>query len=363
MYSIKKIIKNAGKKLGKYEFFLFLYYQFKKSKAVRGSLPQNLEPCTTFGVFTDSYGNKIELLKEHRNTITPGWEWILQPPSECKPIPKHKSLYALNSWKNKINQIKPLLDSFSLSLSGKEVLEIGAYDGATAYSLAQVGPKKVIATDLAAYYIQQSIGGTVSEGAIKQKNDDLAVLRNSHRLNVDPFIADRVVFLEDDICHSSIPSESVDAIMSWEVLEHVTKPNNVFLEISRILKPGGFAFHEYNPFFSITGGHSPCTLDFPWGHTRLNSDDFEKYINKFRPNESSVALSFYKYNLNRMTLADLKQHINAAGMRILALLPEHSTDQLKYINHEVLSQAKNIYPSVTLLDLISPFVWILFIKE
>ena len=50
---------------------------------------------------------------------------------------------------------------------------------------------------------------------------------------------------------SSVASESMDVIVSWEVLEHITSPNDAFKEMARILKKGGFAFHEYNPFFSV----------------------------------------------------------------------------------------------------------------
>ena len=68
----------------------------------------------------------------------------------------------------------------------------------------------------------------------------------------------------------------------------------------RILKPGGYSFHEYNPFFSFNGGHSLCTLDFMWGHVRLSSIDFPKYLKQFRPFEYDLAMRFYKENLNRM---------------------------------------------------------------
>ena len=60
----------------------------------------------------------------------------------------------------------------------------------------------------------------------------------------------------------------------------------------RILKPGGFAFHQYNPFFSYNGGHSLCTLDFC--HVRLSAKDFERYLKQFRKEEYEMAMNFYK---------------------------------------------------------------------
>ena len=115
-----------------------------------------------------------------------------------------------------------------------------------------------------------------------------------------------VSFIEDDICNSRIESSSKDLIVSWDTLEHLNNPQKAFEEIFRILKPGGYTFHEYNPFFSFNGGHSLCTLDFMWGHVRLSSADFQNYLKQFRPYEYDLAMRFYEKNLNRMTSNQIK---------------------------------------------------------
>jgi SAM-dependent methyltransferase len=203
----------------------------------------------------------------------------------------------------------------------------------------------------------------VCEDAIAATNVDLSCLRDAYSSNLDKQTARKVSFLEDDICSSSLRSESADVVMSWEVLEHVTRPEDAFRQIARILKPGGFAFHEYNPFFSMNGGHSLCTLDFPWGHARLNAADFERYLDEIRPGEKSVSLSFYRNNLNRMTLSELKLYVQKAGLTLLSLLPWCSREHLAAVSSENLSQCKRVYPSVELMDLISPTVWILLRKD
>jgi SAM-dependent methyltransferase len=51
----------------------------------------------------------------------------------------------------------------------------------------------------------------------------------------------------EDVLRTSFPSDHLDVILSSDVLEHVPKPEAAFVEISRILKPGG-AFIFTVPF-------------------------------------------------------------------------------------------------------------------
>ena len=129
--------------------------------------------------------------------------------------------------------------------------------------------------------------------------------------------------------------------------------------MSRILKSGGYAFHEYNPFFSVDGGHSLCTLDFPWGHARLNDEDFEKYLDEFRPDEKEVSLSFYRNNLNRMTLAHLTDCMEKNGLRPLSVIPWYSEVDQASLTNDMLEQCKTVHPTVELVDLVAPIVWVL----
>src|SRR4029079_8298513 len=76
-----------------------------------------------------------------------------------------------------------------------------------------------------------------------------------------------VAFIEDDITASALPSATFDAIVSFEVLEHLRDPEAAFTTMHRLLKPGGVAYHDYNPFFPLIGCHSLYTVDFLRGCT------------------------------------------------------------------------------------------------
>ncbi len=216
---------------------------------------------------------------------------------------------------------------------------------------------------MAAYYINQTPGGVVSNDAIAEKNIELKQTRDAYSKIINQKDAPKVSFVEDDICRSSVESESMDVIVSWEVLEHITRPNDAFKEMARILKKGGLAFHEYNPFFSVDGGHSLCTLDFPWGHARLNDKDFERYMDEFRPDEKEVSLSFYRNNLNRMTMSQLTSCMEENGLRPLSIIPWYSEDDQASLTNNMLNQCKKIHPTAELVDLIAPIVWVLCEKK
>lgn len=317
-----------------------------------------------FAVFTDSFGNKMNLFSGLRDRIKPSWRIMINPAYTEIVVPTLDEMKSrLNKQIKSLSGIENFLQTKSLSFKDKNILEIGTYDGSTAYAFASMGAKKILATDMAAYYINQTPGGIVSNDTIAKKNKELESIRNAFSNLVSESNRNKVKFIEDDITTSSIESSSVDVVVSWEVLEHITNPDEAFKQMARVLKPGGFAFHEYNPFFSVDGGHSLCTLDFPWGHARLSDEDFERYLDEFRPEQKDVSLSFFKNNLNRMTLAQLKQGLINNGLELVSVIPWYSKDDQAGLTNDMLEQCQKIHPTAEHVDLVAPIVWVLCRKE
>lgn len=315
-----------------------------------------------FGRFTSSGGGEISLIRGLRDQIKPNWKAMLVPQVAEPPASTAVQAKRLDTWREKYYRVNSFLSTFGISIKGKNVLEIGAYDGVTAYTLADAGAGSVLGIDIAAYYINQTKDEEVNRESVGKKNIELKEKREGYRRVIGPHLGDLVSFSEDDICASSVVSGSMDVIFSWEVMEHVIDPAAAFNEMYRMLKPGGVVFHEYNPFFSLTGGHSLCTLDFLWGHARLTNSDFERYLDQIRPDEKELALSFYHNNLNRMTLSDLQRYIENAGLTPLSILPWPKRKHLDLVTNDILSQCVDVYPTATVNDLISPFVWVLLQK-
>jgi ubiquinone/menaquinone biosynthesis C-methylase UbiE len=313
-----------------------------------------------FAVFTDSFGNKINLFSGLRDRIKPSWRIMINPAYTEIVVPSIDAMKSrLSNQIKSLTEIENFLNTKSFSFKEKEIVEIGTYDGSTAYAFASLGVKKVLATDMAAYYINQTPGGVVSNDTIKKKNKELERIREAYSNLVNESDKRKVNFVEDDITTSSIESSSVDVVVSWEVLEHIINPDEAFKQMARILKPGGFAFHEYNPFFSVDGGHSLCTLDFPWGHARLSDKDFERYYDEFRPEQKEVSLSFFRNNLNRMTIKHLKEGLKKNGLEPVSIIPWYSKKDQAGLTNDMLEQCQKIHPTAEHVDLVAPIVWVL----
>jgi 2-polyprenyl-3-methyl-5-hydroxy-6-metoxy-1,4-benzoquinol methylase len=324
-------------------------------------------PTHKIGEFSNLNNEVFPLYSGYRDFVVPGWRGMTKPDSGELHIPDSiTASKAIALAENSTAQTLRFLDIMGFSISGKNVLEIGCYDGTRSFSLAAAGAGKVLGSDVTAYYVRQTISQaeenmTVSATQDKHYRNGLDRIRDYYKATI-PHRSGAVAFADDDISETSLFPESYDCIFSFEVLEHVQNPEKVFRNIGKLLKPGGFAFHEYNPFFAMNGGHSLCTLDFPWGHASLSPAGFKAYLQQFRPAEINVAWQFYTHNLNRMAVADMHTFSAQAGLKTLSCIfwPEHA--HMQALSNETLCTVNKIYPNVTINDLISPTVWVLHVK-
>lgn len=346
---IKKTINYFVKKLKKSHYVQSLIFA-----------PINLKSLSIFGSFKDSYGNNFNLYSGFRSKLKPDWKLFVdnqgkkfQTSSEYFSNNKKDSLLALN-------RIIPFANAYSKNINGSNILELGCHFGGVSYCLAEMGAKEVYATDFAGYKANAADSGNNSEKVLNEIDADLNTARKEYGNLFQN--SKSVKFLNDDICDSKLPDSHFDLICSFDVLEHISNPAKAFANISRILKDDGIAVHEYNPFFSLNGGHSACTLDFPWGHTRLSENDFERYLKEIRPNEETIGMSFYKNGLNRMSIQSLYKHSFENNLEVLALVQFTKEQHVGLLNNEIFKQAKNIYPEITVADLVTPRIIVIHRK-
>jgi SAM-dependent methyltransferase len=303
--------------------------------------------------FVDRFGGGHRLDPELRDRLKPNWRSMCDP-AAASAVPGDADLRGrARKAQTSVAEARVLLAATAdVQLTGR-ILEIGCYDGAVAFELSRDPGTEMIASDLARYYVTQRpvpVAGDVEAEQVR-----LATIREraGRVADVDPA---RVTFVEDDITASALEPASLDAIVSFEVLEHVASPAEAFAAMARLLRPGGVMYHDYNPFFSSIGGHSLATLDVPWGHARFDDADVERYLREFRPAEADQALRFYRDNLNRMTLADMRAAVVGAGLELLAVVPWHQRALLGDANLQVLADVRRTYPTATIDDLLATFV-------
>ena len=146
-------------------------------------------------------------------------------------------------------------------------------------------------------------------------------------------------------------------VHSVSVLEHIPEPREAFEEMHRVLKIGAFAYHGVDPWFSPVGGHSLCTLDFPWGHVRWSPQEFADYIRRHRPHEREVTLDFYYNGFQnpRLTVGEMESIVIERGFEILEWRDSKPAyqDHYAFLDQHVLSECRRNHPQVTVRDLMT----------
>jgi SAM-dependent methyltransferase len=299
-----------------------------------------------FDTFTDELNNKVDLKEGLRSMVKPGWQSTFENNAISKLTNKDIEGKAKDV-SGFINTMTQFLSKFTQK-EFQDVLEIGSYDTIKATILANKWKNsKVMSGDVDYYY----------------ENSQIEQINENRKLIQSYFDVSNLSFEQHDILESHYKENVFDLTFSSDVLEHVTNIPKCFEELYRITKKGGFGYHVYNPFFSYNGGHTYATLDFPWGHACLSKDDFKKYLKKYRPNELEKASDFYFNSLNRCTLIEMEQHIKNSGFHIHSILKETKFNQLKMISSNTLPMVQELYPNVTLDDLLSPIVTIIIEKK
>lgn len=163
---------------------------------------------------------------------------------------------------------------------------------------------------------------------------------------------------EGDLARLDYPDESFDVVFSSTVVEHLAELPLVFRETYRVLAPGGLAYHGIDPWFGPAGGHSLCTLDFAWGHARLDDEEFEDYVRTYRRHEAEDAIRAHRHYFQqpRLTLAETAQAARVAGFEVLAAertpLPMADIHRRLY-RTAVLRDCRRVHPAATANDLLS----------
>jgi ubiquinone/menaquinone biosynthesis C-methylase UbiE len=221
-----------------------------------------------------------------------------------------------------------------LDVGAARVLEVGCGIGYTTQALAEAGAASAVGID---------------------QLDEAAVGAERERL-LERGTAGGVQLSVGDAHALPFPDASFDAVVSFSVFEHVRDPAQVLRESSRVLRPGGLALHVVQPWFGPVGGHSLCTLDFPWGHARLEDDAIDAYLTEHRPHEQPYASASLRaeYQQPRLTAREVRHLAEDAGLAVA----EWQEERWRVARHRpllddaVLADVRRVHPAVERSDLL-----------
>ena len=131
-----------------------------------------------------------------------------------------------------------------VSFEGKTVLDLGCNRGYLLHSFLQHEKFTAIGADLVSYYLKDA-----------QRD-----------------YGDIIQFVQTTPTTIPLPDNSVDVVYTIDTVEHLSRPKDLFMEVFRVMKPGGQFLIHFNPWFNPHGSHLEDIIAFPWPHVFFSMD-------------------------------------------------------------------------------------------
>jgi ubiquinone/menaquinone biosynthesis C-methylase UbiE len=81
-----------------------------------------------------------------------------------------------------------------------------------------------------------------------------------------------IKFVQTTAASVPLPDVSVDVVYTIDTVEHLSRPREIFNEVSRVLRPGGLFLVHFNPWLNPYGSHMEDIIPFPWPHVIFSMD-------------------------------------------------------------------------------------------
>jgi SAM-dependent methyltransferase len=190
--------------------------------------------------------------------------------------------------------VVPYLSGLNAFCEGFRVMEIGSAEGGVLAALVQAGAKDALATDIAQNRLE--LGAKIS-GIL-----ELPIEFKYHNI------------MEDEIPEAW--RNSADLVILRDVIEHLDDAGLALANIKKFLKPGGFLWVTFPPYYSPYGGHQHIVMNnwgkLPYIHY-LPSKIFHKLVASGRPGDVGEVMRLKNI---RLTPAKFMKAASGAGYSI-----------------------------------------------
>jgi SAM-dependent methyltransferase len=196
------------------------------------------------------------------------------------------------------DQILRFLAEDGISIARKAVADIGCGDGIIDLALVMKGrPAKLVGYDI-------------------RPTDTDALARAAAAAGIAEALPEELTFVDSAPAHVPVEDDAFDVVVTWSVFEHVTYPERMLAEISRILKPDGVLFIQLWPFYySEHGGHLWPHYQESFPHLLHEDDAIREHVRGRRGTDPTRGDAVEEYDsLNRITVDDLQRGLLAAGL-------------------------------------------------
>ena len=214
------------------------------------------------------------------------------------------SAWFVEHYKDAADQVIDFLGGDGISLTGRDVADVGCGDGIIDLGVAhRAQPRTMVGFDIVPTDVDWLTDRARAEGVAEELPACLEFRTCGPR---------------------TLPADdaSFDYVFTWSAFEHVEDPVAVFREIHRILRPGGILMLQIWPLYaSEHGAHLwQCIPDSFVQHLK-SPEEIEAEVRAAATHPPEMVDEFLEVfaELNRLTLDDLQRAMLAASLRVAKL--------------------------------------------
>ncbi len=129
-------------------------------------------------------------------------------------------------------------------------------------------------------------------------------------------------FLRSNALNQPFASSQFDIILCASLIEHIERPELLISELERVVKPGGFVYLSFPPFYSLTGGHQFAPFHYLGEKVSSELAYFRdrlfqrKWFGKILDRSSKHAEAFGSWGLYKLTIRRANRLLKKSRFRI-----------------------------------------------